>query len=209
MLPSIDMTKKYRKHKSGTIHYKSGNGWRKRFCEVSGGFLIVHGDASAAGRKASDEATSPASSPLSARDSGGSASPKDSASSSASPASLTASHSASAAGLVTGTSPRRRRSTRTMREAEKETKVKMLVALEGATVGTAQLMPFAFKVGTSKWSRQFYTDTQEDMLEWIGACSYWADQGKYNAFESFAPVREVRRLRHTHTYSVHRLHTFA
>lgn len=41
-LPSMDITKKYRKAKEGTIFYKSGTGWRKRSCEVVGGFLVVY-----------------------------------------------------------------------------------------------------------------------------------------------------------------------
>lgn len=41
-LPSMDISKKYRKAKEGPLFYKSGAGWRKRWCEVSGGFLIVY-----------------------------------------------------------------------------------------------------------------------------------------------------------------------
>ena len=185
------MTKKYRKSKSGMIHYKSGAGWRKRFCEVSGGFIIVHAETPIAHRKQSSEERDgppspgrPASSPtLQQRDSssGATLTPhKDSVS--------------SFAYKDPQPSPRGKRSGKQLREKERDGRIRMLAALEGCTVTTAQLMPFCFKVGTSKWSRHFYAETQEEMLEWIGACSYWADQGKYNNFESFAPIREVRFL---------------
>lgn len=43
-LLSISMTKKYRKQKAGVMFYKSGSGWRKRFVEITGGFVVVHND---------------------------------------------------------------------------------------------------------------------------------------------------------------------
>ncbi len=53
-------------------------------------------------------------------------------------------------------------------------------------------MPYCFKVASHKFVRYFYAETQEDMLEWIGACAYWAEQGLYNRYGSYSSVREVR-----------------
>lgn len=59
---------------------------------------------------------------------------------------------------------------------------------------TASFMTYSFKVAGHKFIRYFYAESQEEMLEWIGACAYWAEQGNYNPFTSFAGVREVLTL---------------